>query len=266
VKELNGNFARLAHYPHNEAMVRVADELGVLLWGEVPVYWTIQWENAGTLASAQQQLAELIARDRNRASVALWSVANETPRDRDPAGGPRLSFLRALIDTVRALDDTRLLTAALEHHYDGPRTIVIDDPLGRYLDVLGNNEYLGWYDGRPEKADSVEWRSVFEKPLIMSEWGGGARQGLHGSADAVWTEEYLERVYRHQVAMLKRIPFLAGTSPWILKDFRSPRRPLPGVQDYFNRKGLLSERGERKLAFFVLQEYYAELERPARGR
>ena len=78
-KELGCNFVRLAHYPHNEHMARVADELGLMLWEEVPVYWTIQWENPETLANAKAQLTDLIMRDRNRASVIVWSVANETP-------------------------------------------------------------------------------------------------------------------------------------------------------------------------------------------
>ena len=259
VKELNGNFARLAHYPHNEAMVRMADEMGVLLWTEVPVYWTIQWENPATFANAKRQLTEMIVRDRNRASVVLWSVANETPRDTARAGGPRLRFLRGLVDAVRSLDSTRLVTAALEHRYIDSTTIRIDDPLGAYLDVLGNNEYIGWYDGPIDKADRVTWRSGYDKPLVMSEFGGDARQGLHGAPNEIWTEEYQESLYQHQVAMLKRIPFLAGTSPWILKDFRSPRRPLPGIQDYFNRKGLVSDRGEKKKAFFVLRGYYESL-------
>ncbi len=264
VKDLGGNFVRLAHYPHNEAMLRAADEMGLLVWAEVPVYWTIQWENPATFASASGQLTEMITRDRNRASVVLWSVANETPRDTNRAGGPRLDFLRRLVERARSLDSTRLVTAALEHRYADSTTIVIDDPLGRYLDVLGNNEYIGWYDGPIEKADRVTWRSAYDKPLVMSEWGGDAKQGLHGAADAVWTEEYQARLYERQTAMLARIPFLAGTSPWILKDFRSPRRPLPGVQDYFNRKGLVSDRGERKQAFYVLQRFYRELEaRPA---
>ena len=93
----------------------------------------------------------------------------------------------------------------------------------------------------------------------MSEFGGGALAGHHGEPERIWTEEFQERLYRHQVGMLKRIPFLAGTSPWILMDFRSPRRPLPGIQDFWNRKGLLSERGERKRAFFVLRGWYREL-------
>ncbi len=267
VRELGANFVRLAHYPHDEAMLRAADEMGVLVWAEVPVYWTIDWRNPATLASAGRQLDEMIARDRNRAAVAFWSVANETPRDPNPESGPRLTFLTALVARARAADSTRLVTAALEHRYADPRTIAIDDPLGRSLDVLGNNEYLGWYDGTPEKADSVTWTSAFGKPLVMSEFGGGALQGLHGPAAERWTEEYQARLYEHQAAMLARIPFLAGVTPWILKDFRSPRRPLPGVQDYFNRKGLVSERGERKAAFYVLRDFYRRLaaERPDSG-
>jgi len=61
------------------------------------------------------------------------------------------------------------------------------------------------------------------------------------------------------LVMLRKIPFLRGTSPWILMDFRSPRRPLPGIQDYWNRKGLISNRGEKKKAFYVMQRWYREL-------
>jgi beta-glucuronidase len=56
--------------------------------------------------------------------------------------------------------------------------------------------------------------------------------------------------------MFRRIPFLSGTIAWVLVDFRSPRRPLAGIQDFFNRKGLYSGRGERKTAFYVLRDYY----------
>ena len=77
---------------------------------------------------------------------------------------------------------------------------------------------------------------------------------------ARWTEEYQANVYEQQIRMLRRIPFLAGMSPWLLMDFRSPRRLLPGIQDYHNRKGLISDRGQRKQAFYVLQRFYRELE------
>jgi beta-glucuronidase len=262
-KELGCNFVRLAHYPHNEDMVREADHLGILVWAEVPVYWNIEWENPATLANAEHQLSEEIERDKNRAAIICWSVANETP-----VGPARLSFLRKLIERARSLDQTRLITAALLHRYDGPTTQIIDDPLGEYLDVIGCNEYIGWYDGLPEKADQMEWKNRYQKPVIMSEFGGAAAFGHHGDELTRWTEEYQASLYRHQLAMLKKIPFLRGTSPWILMDFRSPRRLLPGIQDYFNRKGLVSDRGEKKQAFFILREFYQSLEQqsPVRHR
>lgn len=253
-KELGANFVRLAHYPHNEFMVREADRMGIMVWSEIPVYWTILWENPETLKNARNQLSEMIVRDKNRASVVIWSVANETP-----LSDARLAFLKNLVSHARSLDSTRLLSAAMERHYLNPTTQMIDDPLGEYLDVLGCNEYVGWYDGLPAKADRLEWKSVYNKPLIMSEFGADALYGHHGDASARWTEEYQEDLYKHQIAMLKRIPFLRGAAPWILMDFRSPRRPLPGIQDYWNRKGLISNRGEKKKAFYVMQQWYREL-------
>lgn len=252
-KELGANFVRLAHYPHNEYMLREADRMGIMVWSEIPVYWTIQWENAATFENARNQLSEMIARDKNRAAVVIWSMANETP-----LSDARLTFLKNLVAQARTLDPTRLLSAAMERHYINDTTQMIDDPLGEFLDVLGCNEYVGWYDGPPEKADRLEWKSKYEKPLVMSEFGGDALAGRHGDASERWTEEYQESIYKHQIAMLKRIPFLRGTSPWILMDFRSPRRPLPGIQDYWNRKGLVSNKGEKKKAFFVLQRWYQE--------
>ena len=254
-KELGANFVRLAHYPHNEFMIREADRMGIMVWSEIPVYWTIQWENPETLANARNQLTEMIARDKNRAAVVIWSVANETP-----LSDARLAFLKTLISHARSLDATRLLSAAMERHYLDATTQMIDDPLGEYLDVLGCNEYVGWYDGLPEKADRLEWKSKYQKPLVMSEFGGDALYGHHGDALTRWTEEYQENLYRHQLRMLKKVLFLRGTSPWILTDFRSPRRPLPGIQDYWNRKGLISDRGEKKKAFYVMQQWYRELE------
>jgi beta-glucuronidase len=250
-KELGCNFVRLAHYPHNEHMVRMADQMGLLVWSEIPVYWTILWGDQGTFQNASRQLTDMIQRDKNRAAVILWSVANETP-----LSDARLSFLRRLVEKARQLDPTRLLTAAMERHYTDPGTQMIDDPLGQYLDVLGCNEYVGWYDGLPAKIDTISWKTIYDKPLIMSEFGGDALQGYHADKDTRWSEEFQESIYEHQVKMFGRIPFLRGTTPWILMDFRSPRRPLPGIQDFFNRKGLVSERGEKKKAFWVMRRFY----------
>ena len=254
VKELDGNFARLAHYPHNEYMSVVADEMGVLLWEEIPVYWTIDWENEETLSNAKSQLNEVINRDKNRASVIIWSVGNETPVM--PA---RIKFMTSLIDEARGLDNTRLVSAALEQHglQENNNIRVITDPLAEYVDVLSFNEYIGWYDGLPDKCNDISWRIEHNKPVIISEFGAGAKQGFHGDRLTRWTEEFQEDMYIKTLGMLIKIPQLRGITPWILCDFRSPRRPLPGIQDGWNRKGLISANGEKKKAFFVLKNFYS---------
>jgi len=253
-KEMDCNFVRLAHYPHNEYMPRTADRTGMLVWSEIPVYWTIQWENEGTLENALNQLTEMITRDKNRASVILWSMANETP-----VSDARNKFLSQLVEQARKLDPTRLITAAMEKNYEGNNKPVINDPFGEYVDVLGCNEYIGWYEGLPDRCVLYTWKTTYDKPVIMSEFGGGALCGFHSDKHTRWTEEYQEYLYERQIEMLEKIPFLAGTSPWILTDFMSPRRPLPGIQDYWNRKGLISDKGEKKKAFYTMQRYYAKL-------
>jgi beta-glucuronidase len=120
------------------------------------------------------------------------------------------------------------------------------------------NEYIGWYEQKPETADVTAWRIDYQKPLIVSEFGGDAKAGFHGGENDRWTEEYQANIYRHQLPMLNKIPQLRGMSPWVLMDFRSPNRPLAGIQDEFNRKGLISEQGQKKQAFFILQKAYKE--------
>ena len=251
-RELHCNFLRLAHYPHSEHMVREADRAGFLVWSEIPVYWALLWDNPVTYARAEAQLAENITRDKNRASVIIWSMANETP-----VGDSRNTFLRRLTGRARELDGTRLISAALEKSYPGDDTIAhVADPLAEDLDVLGFNEYVGWYDGLPEKCDRVTWIIPYDKPVVVTEFGGDARQGLHGPASRRWTEEFQEDLFRRTIRMLEKIDGLRGTAPWILMDFRSPNRVLPGVQDDFNRKGLVSDQGFKKKAFDVMREWY----------
>ncbi|HEY1805012.1 MAG TPA: glycoside hydrolase family 2 TIM barrel-domain containing protein [Terracidiphilus sp.] len=249
-RDMGANFVRLAHYPHAETMLREADRMGLLVWSEIPVYWAIQFDNPKVLAEAQQQLDEEIGTSRNHAAIILWSMANETPNN-----DARTRFIEALAAHTRQLDPTRLVTAALLVRSEG-HTKIVDDPLGKALDVIGANEYVGWYEQKPDGADTTDWRIDYDKPLIMSEFGGGAVAGLHGAATERWTEEFQADIYRHQLGMLNRIPQLRGMSPWILMDFRSPTRNLAGTQDGYNRKGLISDQGKKKAAYFVLQNAY----------
>ena len=252
-KELNCNYVRLAHYPHNENMARLADEMGILVWEEIPVYWTILWNNSSTFDNAKNQLTELITRDKNRASVIIWSMANETPVSEE-----RTTFLRKLATHARSLDDTRLISAAMELHDnpENPKEKIVKDPFADYVDIISFNQYVGWYDGLPQKCDGVNWVISYNKPVIISEFGADALQGLHGDSLTRWTEEYQEDLYRRTLSMLSKIPQFRGVTPWILCDFRSPRRTLPGIQDGWNRKGLIGENGTKKKAFYVLQDFY----------
>ncbi len=249
-KELGCNFVRLAHYPHHEEMVREAERMGILVWSEIPVYWTIAWKNPKTYENAQSQLRDMISRDHNRANVIIWSIANETPHSPE-----RDTFLGNLAQYARSLDNTRLISMAMEVTGASNYVNRLNDNMNQYVDVISFNQYIGWYRDVND-APKMRWEIPYNKPVIVSEFGGGAKYGFHGEKNQRWTEEFQENLYIENCAMLDKIEGLAGTTPWILKDFRSPRRLLTDVQDYYNRKGLFSDKGEKKKAFYVLKKWY----------
>ena len=336
-KQLGANFVRLAHYPHNEHTVRLADEMGFLLWSEIPVYWAIDWRNEDTLKLANSMMAEMVQRDLNRASVIIWSLGNETP-----ISERRTAFLATEAATVKRIDHSgRLLGAALigdparelrevakdvmvallkdsdvsladkarlvtfigkevvsgmlpddsaepdpvadnpehEESSDGEILVELDDPLGEIVDVVGYNEYFGWYYSAAFAANlpaseadirrvmlkdimpRMRFSNSFGKPMVISEFGAGAKAGFRSPDALLWSEEYQAKVYRAQLDMLPRSPLIQGMSPWVLKDFRAALRPLNGIQEFYNRKGLVDEQGNRKLAFDVLSEFYHALPR-----
>ncbi len=256
-KELNCNFIRLAHYPHNENMPRLADEMGLLLWEEIPVYWGIHYEDSLAYNQAQSQLKTIVSRDKNRASVIVWSLANETP-----VTDSRTRFLKNLKASVQSIDKERFISAALErHNIENTSEITIEDPFADEVDMLSVNEYLGWYGSTPDALHNYKWNIPNGKPFLISEFGAGALYGYHGDSLTCWTEEYQEYLYKEQIAMLQKIPSLRGMTPWILVDFRSPRRNLAKIQDGWNRKGLISNNGDKKMAFYILKNFYDEMEK-----
>ncbi|HXS57444.1 MAG TPA: glycoside hydrolase family 2 TIM barrel-domain containing protein [Hanamia sp.] len=255
-KELGCNMVRLAHYPHDESMTRMADSLGFLVWSEIPVYWTIDFGNHEVYEKAKRQLTEMITRDKNRASIIIWSVGNETP-----VSPVRTEFMHNLILSAKALDSTRMVSAALEVNYNSDKKMhLINDPLGQYVDLVAFNEYLGWYGGLPSACRNADWSTPYDKPLFISETGAGAKYGFHADSLTRFSEEYQAWYYREQINMFKRMPEnWAGISPWVLADFRSPRRNNPIYQQGWNRKGLFDNKGNRKEAFYILQSFYKEL-------
>ncbi|WP_455381436.1 glycoside hydrolase family 2 protein [Salinispira pacifica] len=249
-KELGCNFLRLAHYPHGQTMARLADEMGMLLWEEIPVYWALNFTDPGVLENAKNQLAELIRRDRNSPSVAFWCVGNENP-DSDE----RFKFMKALVAHAHRLDATRLVTAACLVNLN---TLRVDDRLATELDLVGINEYFGWYYGDYQKLEELVARAPEDKPIIISEFGADAVAENHGDTDERWTEEYQAGVYDSQLSVFRATDRLAGICPWLLYDFPSPRR-LNQHQRGYNLKGLLDRsKRVRKRAFTVLQKFYTE--------
>jgi len=254
-KEMNCNYVRLAHYPHSEEMIRLADEMGLMVWAEVPVYWTISWNNPDTYANASTQLRDLIVRDKNRASVVIWSVGNETP-----ISAPRNAFMGKLVATARGQDDTRLVAAALEIHRKG-NDITVEDPLADQIDLVSFNEYAGWYWASNAEMLNYRFDIKVDKPVMITEFGADALGGYHADPDTRWSEEYQDTLYKNQFKMLAGIPGLRGLTPWILVDFRSPRRQHPYFQDGWNRKGLISDDGKKKQAFWTMKRHYDEVQR-----
>ncbi|MEE4143422.1 MAG: glycoside hydrolase family 2 TIM barrel-domain containing protein [Halieaceae bacterium] len=336
-RQLGANFVRLAHYPHNEHTVRLADELGLMLWSEIPVYWAIDWRNEETQQLANNMMSGMVQRDLNRAAVVIWSLGNETP-----VSEARTAFMASEAATVRALDHSgRLLAAALIGNpeselrevagdvmvallkdadvslQDKAKLVVfigrelvdsmladekpgadtgattgeanpaaadadqilieLDDPLGDIVDVVGYNEYFGWYYSAAFAANlpaseadirrvvlndimpRLRFSNSYGKPMVISEFGAGAKAGFRSPEALLWSEEYQARVYEAQLDMLQHSPLVQGMSPWVLKDFRAALRPLNGIQEFYNRKGLVDERGNRKLAFDVLGRFYRSL-------
>ncbi|QDU70583.1 Beta-glucuronidase [Mucisphaera calidilacus] len=136
----------------------------------------------------------------------------------------------------------------------------IEDPLCALLDVVAVNEYVGWYYKSAEDCLSTTWRTTFEKPVVISEFGAGAKAGFRDAERRRFSEEFQLDVYRAQFAMIeKNRAVIRGASPWILADFLCPRRFNQTYQNLFNRKGLMDHNGNRKLAWGFVREVYERL-------
>lgn len=257
-KGLGVNMIRLAHYPQNEYIVRLSEQMGFMLWEEIPVWQGIDFKDSSTRLKAQRMYTEMLLRDRNRCALTFWGVANETAPSES-----RNAFLKSLVELCHKMDTTRLITAAFDLPKLNSETnaFEMEDDFIENLDVVSINKYMGWYHRWPMSPSEIRWNVALDKPLIFSEFGGEALYGQSGDSTVTssWSEEYQEKLYRDNLEMFKYIPNLAGISPWILFDFRSPYRFHPTNQEGWNRKGLISDQGYRKKAWYVMKEYYESI-------
>ena len=257
-KGLGVNMIRLAHYPQNEYIVRLAEQMGLMLWEEIPVWQGSDFKDSSTRLKAQRMYTEMLLRDRNRCALTFWGVANETAPSES-----RNAFLKSLVELCHKMDTTRLITAAFDLPKLNSETnaFEMEDDFIENLDVVSINKYMGWYHRWPMSPSEIRWNVALDKPLIFSEFGGEALYGQSGDSTVTssWSEEYQEKLYKDNLEMFKYIPNLAGISPWILFDFRSPYRFHPTNQEGWNRKGLISDQGYRKKAWYVMKEYYESI-------
>lgn len=256
-KALGCNFIRTAHYPQNEHIVRLAEKMGFMIWEEIPVWQGIQFTEKIVADKARRMLQATIARDKNRAAIICWSIQNETV-----PSAARDAMLTGLAQTARNADNTRLIAGAFDNvkYNFETNTFTISDSLLNYVDLVGVNKYMGWYMPFPVEPEKIKWEVALNKPLLISEFGGESQYGQTGGASvpASWTEDYQEKLYLDNLKMFRNIPNLCGTVPWILFDFRSPNRWHKQNQDGWNRKGLVSDKGQRKKAWYVMHKFYEE--------
>lgn len=254
-KELGCNLVRLAHYPHNEHMVKEAEKMGLMVWSELPVYQHIEFSDTAVPLKMELMLKEMVRRDRNRCAVVIWSLSNETYTS---TPGRDVELVR-LTKKCREADPTRLITHVINDQGYSNNTFKVWDTLYGYTDFISLNEYVGWYVPWQGKPADTKWELNYPgKPVFISEFGAEALYGSKGPVDeaAFRTEEYQEQIYIDQLKMFSTTPNLCGIAPWLLFDYRSLGRMHPVYQKGFNRKGLLSEKGEKKKAWYVMQEHY----------
>ncbi|HEX9826861.1 MAG TPA: glycoside hydrolase family 2 TIM barrel-domain containing protein [Flavobacteriaceae bacterium] len=257
-KELGCNLVRLAHYPHSENTIKEAEKMGLMVWDELPIYQHIQFSDSLVPKKMETMLKEMVARDKNRAAVTIWSLSNETY----PGTPNRNEALISLTQKCKAMDSTRLISHVINTQGYGNNTFTVHDSLYKYSDIVAINEYIGWYIPWQGNPSDTKWNIDFpNKPVFISEFGGEA---LYGNNDLPsdeafnWTEGYQEQIYKDQVKMFKTIPNLAGVCPWILFDYKSLSRLNQLYQNGYNRKGLISENGEKKKAWYVMKAYFKD--------
>jgi len=260
---------RTAHYPHAEASLALADAQGLAVIGETPAVYLCFHDGgeaqAARAAAARRMLAELVARDKNRACVLLWSLANEpeanahlekhgcrVPPPEDRAWEERgLSFFRDYFALARSLDATRPLTYCA--HPQNPMAWVA------LCDVVCTNRYLGWYyhpgelrRGAASLGASLDREhAALQRPFILSEFGADAIAGTHAEPAEMWSEEYQTEMILAYLALGESRPWLVGFHVWALTDFKTTqaiRRPQG-----LNHKGVFTRDRRPKAAAHALR-------------
>ena len=243
MKQAGMNAVRLVHYPHDSMALDLADEMGLLVWDEIPLYWQAKKEQERTLQSALQQLRELILRDRHHPCVFVWGLGNEVPTMDEGS----VEYFRQARELARQLDPSRPVS-----FIDGSSLPVADNPSLCYADFVSHNMYFGWYAPRVEDlktaVDTLAERYP-QAPLLITEFGAGAVRGQHGGEHVPWTEEFQARVLQANIECFQSHPHVGGCFIWCWADFEDPTRLENIFERGFNNKGIVDAARYPKAAY-----------------
>jgi beta-glucuronidase len=256
LKWIGANSVRTSHYPYSEEFLDLADEFGILVVDEVfSINLDFRLVNDATLTNHKAAISQLIARDKNRTSVVVWSLANEPGYLAETAYRAKSApYWKAIFAHARAADPTRPMTHA-NVGYAGN-----DDPAFAESDIVGLNRYHGWYS-EPAQLDraTARLRADFEavaahgKPVMLFEFGADAMAGQHASYDQMFTEEYQARFIEAYWAEIAAHPAVAGGHVWNFADFRTAQH---GRRVVHNLKGVFTRTREPKMAAWALRKLW----------
>ncbi len=264
---LGANSFRTSHYPYDEEIMRLADELGFLVIDEVPAvslgFPSDRFEDfLPLLETHKTALSRLIVRDGNHPSVIAWSVVNEPHLWSEPdyLNEATDRYFGEIYRYTKSLDATRpVMAVSFARHST-------DDIALRHCDIIGLNRYFGWYDSpvelgtaRDRFAEELDaMYEAFGVPVVLTEFGADTIDGYHATTPQLFSEEYQEELLRIYCEVAESRAFCAGEHVWNFADFRTTQHFRRVI---LNRKGLFTRERHPKRAAFAMRERWLELER-----
>ncbi len=252
IKELGANTIRLAHYQHSQDFYDACDELGFVVWAEIP-FISVMSPDPAAHENCITQLKELVLQNYNHPSICFWGISNEIL-----IGGISEQLVenhKELNALCKELDPTRLTTIA--HVTMTPE----DSPVHHITDVESYNHYFGWYGGKME--DNGPWLDAFHEKhpdicLGVSEYGCEGIITYHGPKPACkdYSEEYQALYHEHMAKVLDERPWLWSSHVWNMFDFGCSARNEGGVAGR-NNKGLVTmDRLTKKDSYYIYKAYW----------
>jgi beta-glucuronidase len=273
LKNLGATITR-SQYPMHPAFLEALDRAGILYWVDAPVYQVPNslWGRAGVRSLAKRAATLLVKNNLNHPSILTWSLAVEPAAEEASLGTYAPGFVQYVRDAshaIRAMDDTHLVGIDRQSRIGEPLTT----PAHQYLDVLGVNDYFGWYrsviDNRPDlPASTTADMSGFldqihqanpDLPLVITEYGAEASRS--GPVDQKGTYEFQRKFVLDHLAIHSSKRFVNGSIHWALRDFRVHQTWQGGAPDEYatppwHNKSLIEENNHRKPAFLALARIF----------